>query len=101
MKARRLVVTPQAQRDIAATVEWYRSELGPAAAAKVLRTLRAGLVAATRIDEAAARRTDLPEGYYRVVAKAHLVVFQVVGSEARVIRVVHGARDLPHLLGDS
>ena len=73
MKARRLVVAPQAQRDIITTVEWYRTELGPTAAAKVLRTLRAGLVAATRLEEAAAHCADLPEGYFRVVAKAHLL----------------------------
>jgi hypothetical protein len=59
MKARRLFVSPQARRDIAGTIDWYRNELGARAAAKTLATLRAGLLAATRIDESAARR-DVP-----------------------------------------
>lgn len=101
MKAqRRLVVTPRAQRDIAGIVDWCRQEMGSAAAAKTLRTLRAGLVAATQIDEAAARRSDLPNGYLRVVAKAHLVIFQIAGDEARIVRVVHGARDMPGALSE-
>jgi plasmid stabilization system protein ParE len=95
---RSLVVTAQARRDLTAIVDWYRTELGSRAAAKALRSIRAGFVAATRIEPSAAQRADLPEGYYRVVAKAHLVIFQIVGDETRIVRVVHGARDLPPLL---
>jgi plasmid stabilization system protein ParE len=98
MKRRRLVVSPQAQRDIAVITGWYRREMGPAAAASALKTLRAGIVAATRINPESARREDLPDGYFRVVAKAHLVIFQIGGGETRIVRVVHGARDVPPLL---
>lgn len=98
MKRRRLVVTPQAHRDLHAIVVWYRKELGAATAAKALRSIRAGFIAATGISRAAARRDDLPEGYYRVVAKAHLVIFRIENDEAQVVRVVHGSRDIPPLL---
>lgn len=98
MKRRRLVVTPQAHRDLHAILEWYRKELGAAAAAKALRSIRAGFVAATGISRAAARRDDLPAGFYRVVAKAHLVIFRIEGKEVQVVRIVHGSRDIPPLL---
>jgi plasmid stabilization system protein ParE len=97
---RRLVVTPRARREFLAIVEWYRSELGAGAAAKVARSLRTGIEAATRINPEAATREDLPEGYYRVVARAHLVIFRIEGDKIRVYRIVHGARDLPSLLAD-
>lgn len=41
---------------------------------------------------------DLPEGYFRVVAKAHLIIFQIEGDVTRIVRIVHGARDIPALL---
>ncbi len=98
MKRRRLVVTPQAHRDLHAIVAWYRKELGAATAAKALKSIRAGFIAATGISRMAARRDDLPEGFYRVVAKAHLVIFRIEGDEVQVVRVVHGSRDVPPLL---
>lgn len=98
MKRRRLVVTPQAHRDLLSIVAWYRHEMGPATAAKTLRSLRAGMVAATGISRQAARREDLPDGYFRVVAKAHLVIFKIDGDEVQIVRVVHASRDIPPLL---
>ncbi len=98
MKPRRLAVTPQARRDLAAIVAWYRRELGPAAALKATRSIQAGIRAATRIDLASARRDDLPEGYFRVVARAHLVIFRVENHTAKIVRIVHSARDVAALL---
>lgn len=98
MKQRLLVVTPQARRDLLAIVEWYRVEMGAAAAAKAARTIKAGFVAAARIHATAAQREDLPEGYYRVVARSHLVIFQIMGDETCIVRIVHGSRDVPPLL---
>ncbi|MGD9982197.1 MAG: type II toxin-antitoxin system RelE/ParE family toxin [Hyphomonadaceae bacterium] len=98
MKTRRLAVTPQAQRDLTLILAWYRRELGAQAAAKAARSIQAGVRATTRIDLARARREDLPEGYFRVVAKAHLVIFKVGNDTAKIVRILHGARDIAALL---
>jgi plasmid stabilization system protein ParE len=74
--------------------------MGPAAAAKVMGTLQAGLRVVTTISLAAATRMDLPPGYLRVVAKRHVIVFRVVADSARVVRVLHGARDIPAALDE-
>jgi plasmid stabilization system protein ParE len=95
VKRRKLLISPRARRDLLSIRDWYRDAFGPATAAKAVRTLRAGLRAATTISLTAASRPDLPDGYYRVVAKAHLVIFQVRGGASYVVRIVHGARDLP------
>ncbi len=98
MKARRLVVAPQARRDLEAIVLWYRREVGVAAAAKAARSIHAGIRAAAQIDLATARRHDLPDGFFRIVARAHLVVFRVEADVAQIVRILHGARDIAALL---
>lgn len=98
MKPRRLVVTPQAQRDLTSIIAWYRRELGAQAAAKAARSIQAGVRASTRIELIRARREDLPEGYYRIIAKTHLIVFKVENNTAKIARILHGARDVSALL---
>lgn len=100
MNRRRLVVSPRARREYLSIVEWYRSEMGAGAAAKAARSIRAGIEAAASIDLAVATRADLPDGFYRVVARPHLIIFRIEGDAARIYRIVHGARDLPSLLVD-
>ncbi|MCR6646584.1 MAG: type II toxin-antitoxin system RelE/ParE family toxin [Terricaulis sp.] len=94
MKPRALQVAPQAQRDL----QTNRQTLGPSAAAKAARTIQAGIRAAARIDPRQARRADFPKGYFRVVAKAHLIIFQIEGDLSRIVRILHGARDIPTAL---
>lgn len=98
MRPRQLAVTPQAQRDLSAIIAWYRRELGALAASKAARSIQAGVRAAARIELSRARREDLPEGYFRVVAKAHLVIFTVENDTAKIIRILHGARNITALL---
>lgn len=98
MKPRRLAVTPQAQRDFTAIITWYRRELGALSAAKAARSIQAGIRAAARIDLNRARREDLPEGYFRIVARTHLVIFKVENDIAKIVRILHGARDIAALL---
>jgi plasmid stabilization system protein ParE len=94
MKPRKLLVTPQASRDFTAIVAWYKQERGARAAGKVVRTLQAGVHACARISLSQAKRADLPEGYFRVVAKTHLIVFKINADTARIVRILHGARNI-------
>jgi plasmid stabilization system protein ParE len=98
---KRIVIAPQAKRDFTEIVAWYRRKMGAGPAAKVARTLQAGIRATLEIEAAAASRPDLPDGYVRVVAKAHLVIFQIEVDTVRIVRIVHSARDLPAALTDA
>src|SRR5262245_11801222 len=98
MKPRKLLVTPQASRDFAAIIDWYRQELGASAAAKAGRTIQAGVRACTRVSLSQAKRADLSEGYFRVVAKSHIIVFQINENTARIVRILHGARNIAAIL---
>lgn len=101
MTPRCLIVAPQARRDMADVIAWYHANLGATAASKVARTLQAGVRATQTIKASAAARPDLPDGYFRVVAKAHLIICQLDGETSRVVRIIHGARDAAVALSES
>lgn len=94
MKPRKILVTPQASRDLNTILAWYKREFGPRTTAKVARTLQAGIRACSRVQLSHAARADLPEGYYRVAAKTHIIVFRIDADAARIVRILHGARDI-------
>jgi len=93
MKSRRVIFTPQARQDMRDIVARYRQTMGASVAAKVTRSLAAGVRATARISSEAATRRDFPEGYFRVIAKAHLVIFQIKNDTSRIVRIIHAARD--------
>ncbi len=101
MRPRRLLVTPRAHQEFRAIIAWYREVLGAKAAAKATRTIKAGIRATTTISLTTATRPDLPNGYYRAIAKAHVVIFRVEGDVTQVIRILHGARDLSTFLDEA
>jgi plasmid stabilization system protein ParE len=91
-----------ARADLVRIRTWYMNELGPAASAKTLRSIEQALL---RLQDGVSlescMRPDLPLGVYRVVAKRHLVLFEMRGEIAFVLRVVHAARDLSSALEES
>ena len=90
---RHLDVTPQARRDIAAILEWYRQSLGPRAARKVAETIRTRLGG---LELGRVKGSGLVAGspYLRAVAKRHVIIFLADDSTIRIVRIVHGAQDL-------
>ena len=95
---RRFEVAPQARRDLANIISWYRDEMGASAALKVATTIRARL---RSLESGKLKGSEiLPEapGYFRVVARKHVIIFKVLPDMLQVVRIVHGARDIPALL---
>lgn len=89
---RRVEVTPQARRDVAAILDWYRQNVGARAALKVAQTIRSRLVS---LEDGRALGTELASsGYRRLVAKKHIIVLLIEAGTIKVVRVVHGAQDL-------
>lgn len=95
MRTRGFRLSPAARADLRRIRAWYRRELGPGAAAKALVSIEQALTQLQLgVSLATATRPDLPLGVYRVIAKRHVVLFEMDGEIALVLRVVHGARDL-------
>lgn len=96
------VLSPQARRDLLDAVRWIARD-NPAAA----RALRDGVArAAERIGEhihAGSLRPDLADEPYRFVTLTGFPYVIVYNSERRpplIVRILHGARDLPEVLRD-
>ena len=97
------VLSPQARRDLLDAVKWIAKD-NPAAA----RALRDGVVkAAERIGEhhqVGTLRLALAEEPYRFVMLTGFPYVIVYNSDRRpplIVRILHGACDLPELLRDS
>lgn len=89
---RRIEFAPQARRDLAAILTWYRQNLGARAALKVARTIdgRLRAIASGRV-----RGAPLAESnYLRVIARKHVIILSEKEDAALIVRVVHGAQDL-------
>lgn len=92
-------MSPAAVADLRRIRAWYKARQGSHAAAKALGRIEAALVRLQNgVDIATATRPDLPIGVYRVIAKRHLILFEMDGQVACVLRIVDGARDLPGAL---
>lgn len=102
MKTKDFRLSPAARRDLLRIRAWYRNELGPGAAARALATIESALSQLQHgVTLDSSTRPDLPLGVYRVVAKQHVVLFEMDGEIALVLRIVHGARDLTSALADT
>jgi toxin ParE1/3/4 len=94
------VLSPAARRDLSAAIQWIAYD-NPTAA----RALRASVVkAATNIGtypHFGVSRPDLADAPYRFVmmtAFPYVIVYNADRQPPLIVRVLHGARDLPELL---
>lgn len=90
---RKLDVTPQARRDVAAILEWYHENVGARAALKVAQTIQSRLLA-LQAGRVAGSALSESSSYMRAVAKKHVVIFLPLHDRIQIVRVVHGSQDL-------
>ena len=92
----RLVITPQAERDIEEIGDYIALDNPPRALSFVCK-LRAQCGKIAALPETFRLRQELGEDI-RSCAYGRYVIFFIVGvREVTIIRVLHGARDLPAL----
>lgn len=97
---KRVEFTRQAQRDFSAILAWYRANMGPRAALKVVRTINSKLraLSAGRLAGASASAPRSP--YLRAVARKHVVIFLASEDRVRIVRIVHGAQDIEAIIAE-
>lgn len=96
----RVEVSPRAQADFREIRAWYKANLGAAAAVRVEKTILSAIKRLQSEPPLDRSRSDLPEGVFRCVARQHLVIFSCAGDSIRVLRILHGARELPAALDE-
>jgi toxin ParE1/3/4 len=97
------VLAPRARRDLIEAVRWIASDNPDAA-----RALRHGVARAAELisqfPKIGSLREDLadsPVRFHVLRGFPYLLVYDAGASPPRILRILHGARDLPEVLGTS
>ena len=91
-------LTTTARRDLSVVVETIAAEAGSRVAARWRRRLLAKAGELTDQPNLGARDDKLGLGRRRLVVSPYLIIYEFLSAnEIAVLRIVHGARDLPTL----
>jgi len=93
------VVSPLAKADLDAIWD-YVAEHNPAAADRLLTTFHEKFLLLTRHPLLGQLRGELRPGIRSFVVGKYAVYYQVVDGRIRVVRVLHGSRDVNALFSD-
>lgn len=90
----RLVVLPAAQEDLIEIGDFIALD-SPERAVSFIAEIEARMIQAAERPTSFPRRDELHEGLRSTRHGRYLIFFVEAGDEVRVVRVLHGARDLP------
>lgn len=93
-KIYRVILLPRAKRDIYKI--WHDISLqSPVAADRFVDKLDRRVLSLIEFPNRGAPRDDLRKGLRMLVEGNHLIFYRVRGLKVEIVRVVHGAMDLP------
>ncbi len=90
---------PRALSDLEAIVETISVD-NPQAAARWIEAIYRRCQLLADNPEMGALRDDIRRGMRIVPVGSYLILYQVIGRDAEIVRVLHGARDLKRIFGD-
>jgi len=92
---------PRAETDLFDLYEYIADEAGPAIAGGYIDRIEAAYMALAIFPERGTSRDDIRPGLRTVgFERRATIIFQVVGQEVRIVRVLYGGRDVDHILHD-
>jgi toxin ParE1/3/4 len=94
----RVVIAEDAEADFEDIFDYIAVD-GPQAAVRYVRMLRKTALGLGHFPRKYAVREDLPGELRAVPTGSHLIVYRIAKNRVEILRVVHGARDLPKLFG--
>ena len=94
----RLVILPAARDDLLEIGDFIATD-NPSRAYTFITEIEAKMVQAARHPSRFPTRNDLHEGLRSARHGRYLIFFTEVNDEVRIVRVLHGARNLPPILG--
>lgn len=93
----RLIILPAARADIIEIADYIALD-NPSRAQSFVMELETRMRAAAERPDSFPARSELLEGLRSARHGRYLIFFLEVGDEVRIVRVLHGARDLPKAL---
>jgi len=92
----RVVITVEAEADFEDVFDYIAAD-SPQAALQYVRMLREKALGLGRFPRRHRVREDLPDEMRIAPSGSHLIVYRIAGRRVEILRVIHGARDLPKL----
>jgi len=92
----RLIILPAARADLVEIGDFIAVDNPPRALSFVME-IEAKMIAAAERPKSFPARDDLHEGLRSARHGRYLIFFIEVDDEVRIVRVLHGARDLPRM----
>jgi toxin ParE1/3/4 len=93
-----LIILPAAKADLIEIGDFIAQD-NPARALSFVAEIEAKMLQAAERPESFPARDDVHEGLRSVRHGRYLIFFLDAGNEVRIVRVLHGARDLPRVFG--
>ena len=94
---KRLVFAPLARDDLM-SIGLYIADENPERAETFIAELEAKARQATERPLSFPERSDISPGLRAAIHGRYLLLFRDLGDEVRIVRVLHGARDLPRII---
>lgn len=94
---KRLVFAPLARDDLM-SISLYIADANPERAETFIAELEAKARQAAERPLSFPQRSDISPGLRAAIHGRYLLLFRDLGDEVRIVRVLHGARDLPRII---
>src|SRR5258708_8545529 len=94
-RAKRIVWSPAAERDLIDIWAYYARVASPEIADNLLREIDRVGRAIGENPLLSRDRAELAAGLRSVVVRPHVIFFRISGNAVQIARVLHGRRDLP------
>ena len=92
------ILSEKTQEDIEAIYEFGVQQFGKAQALNYLIELRTHFELPLRNPEIAKQRDEIKDGLYSLPYASHIIFYRILKDHLRIIRVLHGSRDLRKFL---
>jgi toxin ParE1/3/4 len=92
-------LTHLAENDLSSIIDYIASH-NPGAARRLLKKFHTRFEALAAMPESGRPREEFGRGLRSSVVGSYLVFYRIVDSEVEILRVAHGARNLPDLFAN-
>jgi len=95
-KLKAYVLSKEADLDLENILDYTEIEFGFHQAVIYLNDLEAVFQLLVKNPEIGRKREELRLGLYSIVEQEHIIFYSIVNEYIRIIRVLHGNKDIPH-----
>jgi toxin ParE1/3/4 len=88
-------LSPEAAQDLSDIFDYTEMEFGLDQAVKYLKDLEHCFIQLCGNPSIGRERSEIREALYSFLSQSHVVFYRILNDRLRVVRVLHGSRDLP------